>query len=574
MRLTPRSHLTIAVPRGIFHLVSVAALSVALWVAVSPSAPLAQSCTGTETVLVQSGASMRYRANSAPDDISLVEFETDMKFLANTNDPGITGVAWTAEGYPDTGWLSGTYGVGYDTDPTTNALALIHTTVPNQTFSVYTRARFTIATIADLAGINSIFIGADYDDGYVAWVNGVEVFRSPEMPAGTPVWNTNTALHESSNATTPNYGNLVDITGLALPVLHTGVNVLAVGVWNSAAATSTDLVVVPKLSFSPDWTRADFDDSVAPWAGGNYGVGYDTNATVNALALISTLVPTNTMSVFTRTPFTIADKSTVQKLFIGADYDDGYVAWINGVEVFGSAEMPIGRLPWTVPAVLHESSNGTAPNYGTLHDISARGVPALRDGLNVLAVGVWNDQASPQSTDLLLVPRLSSGEADPCNGVDDNCNGLVDEGYPNFDHDALADCVDLDDDNDGIADTADCAPFDPANSTPPVLEVKDLQWVRSDVRTNLLSWRDQGAGVRYDLASGLVSALRPDGGVGGALCLADNVASAAYDDSRPAPPRGDEYYYLVRAEKPPTCGTGSYGLASSGVPRVPVSDCP
>jgi hypothetical protein len=32
------------------------------------------------------------------------------------------------------------------------------------------------------------------------------------------------------------------------------------------------------------------------------------------------------------------------------------------------------------------------------------------------------------------------------------------------------------------------------------------------------------------------------------------------------------YYYLVRSQN--ACGAGTYGLATSGVPRVPAADCP
>lgn len=47
-----------------------------------------------------------------------------------------------------------------------------------------------------------------------------------------------------------------------------------------------------------------------------------------------------------------------------------------------------------------------------------------------------------------------------CNGVDDDCNDQTDEGFTDTDTDAMADCVDPDDDNDGSPDTADCAPLD------------------------------------------------------------------------------------------------------------------
>ncbi|TNF24043.1 MAG: hypothetical protein EP329_25995 [Deltaproteobacteria bacterium] len=39
-----------------------------------------------------------------------------------------------------------------------------------------------------------------------------------------------------------------------------------------------------------------------------------------------------------------------------------------------------------------------------------------------------------------------------CDGLDNNCNGATDEGFVNTDGDALADCVDLDDDNDLVDD--------------------------------------------------------------------------------------------------------------------------
>ena len=92
-----------------------------------------------------------------------------------------------------------------------------------------------------------IEVGADYDDGYVIWLNGTEIFRSPEMPAGTPDWDADAASHESSNGLDPDYGVLNDVTLVATPALQGGSNVIAVGVWNSSPGSS-DLVVVPRLS--------------------------------------------------------------------------------------------------------------------------------------------------------------------------------------------------------------------------------------------------------------------------------------------------------------------------------------
>ncbi len=67
---------------------------------------------------------------------------------------------------------------------------------------------------------------------------------------------------------------------------------------------------------------------------------------------------------------------------------------------------------------------------------------------------------------------ILAGNADACichppspeerDGMDNDCDKQVDEGYPETDQDGLADCVDPDDDNDGAADGEDCAPLDAA----------------------------------------------------------------------------------------------------------------
>ena len=49
-----------------------------------------------------------------------------------------------------------------------------------------------------------------------------------------------------------------------------------------------------------------------------------------------------------------------------------------------------------------------------------------------------------------------------CDGKDNNCNYLVDEGFADSDGDGWRDCVDEDDDNDGTLDGLDCAPVDAA----------------------------------------------------------------------------------------------------------------
>jgi len=53
-----------------------------------------------------------------------------------------------------------------------------------------------------------------------------------------------------------------------------------------------------------------------------------------------------------------------------------------------------------------------------------------------------------------------AGAIEQCDGEDNDCDGEIDEGYPDEpDHDGMADCIDPDDDNDGVDDEFDNCPI-------------------------------------------------------------------------------------------------------------------
>ena len=146
-------------------------------------------------------------------------------------------------GRPDSGWTAGAYGIGYDTQ--SNADNLLQTIVAEGTLSIYTRTQFEVANLQEL---NGLVLGVDYDDGFVAWINGIEVARAPEMPVGDPDWNAEPELHESSNAPAPIFDPF-DISAAISSALHVGTNSLAIGIWNQRPESS-DLVLAPSLSTS------------------------------------------------------------------------------------------------------------------------------------------------------------------------------------------------------------------------------------------------------------------------------------------------------------------------------------
>ncbi len=72
-----------------------------------------------------------------------------------------------------------------------------------------------------------------------------------------------------------------------------------------------------------------------------------------------------------------------------------------------------------------------------------------------------HDTSYGGSFDDSFVAKLLAGKMplELCNGIDDDFNLLIDEGFPDTDGDSIADCIDPDDDNDTIPDGDDACPL-------------------------------------------------------------------------------------------------------------------
>jgi len=136
---------------------------------------------------------------------------------------------------------------------------------------------------------------------------------------------------------------------------------------------------------SAGWNTADFDDSKWLEEEAPCGYGYPSIATVLAD------MRWNYSSVYFRLPFDLEDTYGIARLSLTIDWDDGFVAYLNG-QYLAHRNMPISFDP---PYVVLASPPHLAgrPEVFVLDAFT----PALRAGMNVLAVQVHNASKSDET---------------------------------------------------------------------------------------------------------------------------------------------------------------------------------
>ncbi len=158
---------------------------------------------------------------------------------------------------------------------------------------------------------------------------------------------------------------------------------------------------IPNAQTSASWIEPGFDDS--GWTTGQYGIGYGDNDDV-------TVVPNGTLSIFTRAEFTIENPASVNNLMLHVDYDDGYIAFLNGVEISRanmSGDSPASYNQATTTYLEPRLINGQVLDGILITDVEG----LLVEGENVLAIQVHNSGAG--SSDITLIPFLSLGYSSP-----------------------------------------------------------------------------------------------------------------------------------------------------------------
>ncbi len=156
---------------------------------------------------------------------------------------GDIGLGWTEEGFDDLHWRSAATGVGYEVGSGPypalfGAQGDLEAEMANRRNGVYLRVPFELPAGAS---VSALTLRMKYDDGFVAYLNGVRVMAR-NAPAA-PAWNSlATAPHRDAHAVVYEDYNLSAHAGL----LHPGPNLLAIHGLNDAP-DSLDFLLLPEL---------------------------------------------------------------------------------------------------------------------------------------------------------------------------------------------------------------------------------------------------------------------------------------------------------------------------------------
>lgn len=160
-------------------------------------------------------------------------------------DAGTTsGTSWTEVSFDDNGWdFSGTLGVGYDTGSDYNAFFGVDVqAMRSVNESCYIRVPFNLDPELAPTSIESLRLDMRFDDGFVAYLNGVKVAEA-NAPSN-PQWDSG-ATRTNSDGNAVNYRSFDASSGVS--ALVSGQNVLAIHGLNSGT-NSSDFLMQPVLT--------------------------------------------------------------------------------------------------------------------------------------------------------------------------------------------------------------------------------------------------------------------------------------------------------------------------------------
>ncbi len=132
---------------------------------------------------------------------------------------------WQNLGFDDDNWPEGPAQLGFGDGDEATRIA------DNDQITSYFRRTFSVGNPADFSSLSLWMLR---DDGGVAYLNGTEIFRSPNLPAAPAV------ISYATTTSSPNGENTIDTATFSTNALRAGANTLAVEI-HQQGATSSDV---------------------------------------------------------------------------------------------------------------------------------------------------------------------------------------------------------------------------------------------------------------------------------------------------------------------------------------------
>ncbi len=177
--------------------------------------------------------------------------------------------------------------------------------------------------------------------------------------------------------------------------------------WETAIYANDEwLYLIPIQEPAEDWNLLDFNDD--QWLNGSGGFGYGDDDDGTEIG--------STMSVYLRKLFIVNELNKVVQSILHADYDDGFVAYINGHEIGRSSNL--GNTGDEIdfddgPDLDHEAQlyQNQIPEHTLIDSLTLSSI--LIDGENLLAVQVHNVgiNSSDLSSNFFLSFEIKEGSS-------------------------------------------------------------------------------------------------------------------------------------------------------------------
>jgi len=160
------------------------------------------------------------------NELSATSAERNLRWDINDQPFAGAGPAWWSPSFDDSDWEAGSMPIGYSLGAIATDLGPVLRDVSP---SFYVRKDFTVAA-ADATSADPVILEINYDDGFIAWLNGIEVARRNMGEDKAHVYHDQVSYHTSSLGT----GDESITLGISSNLLLSGNNVLAVQVNNEA----------------------------------------------------------------------------------------------------------------------------------------------------------------------------------------------------------------------------------------------------------------------------------------------------------------------------------------------------